>query len=335
LERALKKIDVIRLLLGKQIQNLPVAHPVQAFAPANIALCKYWGKRERELNLPQTSSLSISLGEKGATTQLAVIEAEADVVFLNDVPVPANTEFYRRLVAFLDLFRNKYYFKVTISSNLPIAAGLATSASGFAAVVLALNKLFQWQVPKETLSIFARLGSGSAARSITTGFVEWQAGRLSDGFDSYAVALPLRWETLCVGLLIFNQAAKKIGSRDAMQQTVATSPFYAAWPALVASDLEQLKIAIMDKNLSKMGFIAESNALAMHATMQAARPAIIYSEPATISAMQQIWQMREAGINVFFTQDAGPNLKLLFEESALLDVLQFFSKLEIVRPFSS
>ena len=132
-----------------------------AYAPSNIALCKYWGKRNIELNLPVTSSLSLSLGNKGATTSvgLYVGDNEQDKVILNNEEVNFNSVFYIRLKKFLDLFRldNNFYFKIDTKLNIPYAAGLASSACGFAALVLALNKFFGWNLSLKDLSILARL----------------------------------------------------------------------------------------------------------------------------------------------------------------------------------
>ena len=131
----------------------------QAFACANIALCKYWGKRNSELNLPVTSSLSIGLGEKGSITHIKVIEQQQDQIYLNNVECDPNSAFSQRVVQFLELFRGKkqYRFLLQTSSNIPVAAGLASSASGFASLTLALDQLFQWQLHPHQLSIFSTL----------------------------------------------------------------------------------------------------------------------------------------------------------------------------------
>jgi diphosphomevalonate decarboxylase len=148
-----------------------------AFAPSNIALCKYWGKRDEELNLPVTASLSISLGRLGSTTKLS-LRPDSDVVRLDKKELAPDSPFARRIGAFLDLFRRDagMYFEVEAVNTIPTAAGFASSASGFAALVTALDELFGWELDKRELSILARLGSGSACRSLHHGFVEWRAG---------------------------------------------------------------------------------------------------------------------------------------------------------------
>ena len=184
-----------------------------AFAPSNIALCKYWGKRSVELNLPVNSSLSISLGNKGAFTKVSLINHRQDLVLVNNHPTDPKDQFYVKLVKFLDLFREQLpdqhtAFKVDTYANIPIAAGLASSACGFAALVKALDQLFGWNYSLKQLSILARLGSGSACRSIFNGFVKWHKGILADGTDSFAEPLEQSWTDLCIGLLIVSQHEK-------------------------------------------------------------------------------------------------------------------------------
>jgi diphosphomevalonate decarboxylase len=235
-----------------------------------------------------------------------------DTVILNNQPVSSGSAFSARLSDFLDIFRSnleqKPVFYVNITSNIPIAAGLASSACGFASLVKALDSFYAWQLPARELSLLARLGSGSASRSVLSGFVEWHAGIREDGLDSYADALKETWPELCVGLLIMNASEKSISSREAMQRTVTTSALYSAWPAKVSQDLLVLKHAIANKDFELLGKTAESNALTMHATMLSAWPPVTYALPDTIIAMQKIWQLRSEGLAVYFTQDAGPNL---------------------------
>lgn len=334
----MNKMDIVKLILGEK-RFLPPALPsAKYFSPSNIALCKYWGKRNLELNLPVTSSLSVSLGNKGAEVELTVHSKNQDTIFLNDQKVDVTSNFAKRLIDFLNLFRHyqdkKNYFLIRIHSTIPIAAGLASSACGFASVIQALNVLFDWKLSTDQLSLLARLGSGSACRSIESGFVEWNRGSREDGLDSFGVKMQETWPELCVGLLVMSDKEKKMASRKAMQQTVETSPFYFAWPSLVEKDLIQLKKSIREKDFSLLGKTAESNALAMHATMMTAWPPIYYTLPETISAMNRIWKMRDDGLAIYFTQDAGPNLKCLFLEKEISSVVDFFPEVDIVKPFN-
>lgn len=327
----MNKQQFITHILENQSLN-PHKKEGSAFAPSNIALIKYWGKRNEELNLPVTSSLSISLGNKGTTTKVSISEKDYDQFFLNDFAVEPENPAYVRLSKFLDLFRRNAHTKFEVRTwlNIPIAAGLASSASGFAALILALADLFQWTLDKKQLSLIARLGSGSAARSLWQGFVEWRVGKDNFGFDSYAEPLNLDWPEFRIGLLIFTEKEKQVSSRAAMQQTINTSIFYKQWPEKVASDLTKIKPALMEKKFRPVGEIAESNALTMHALMQTATPAIIYSTPETLKTMHHIWELRKQGLDIYFTQDAGPNLKLLFLDKDKDEIKKQFSNLEIV-----
>lgn len=330
----MKKYKVIESILKDRENFAPIGEAVDVFSPANIALCKYWGKRDQELNLPVTSSLSVSLGKKGTTTTLKT-SVDRDVGRLNGAAIDFSSSFGKRLADFLNLFRTRdaRYFNIDIKTNIPIAAGLASSASGFASLIHALNQLFCWKLSAKELSILARLGSGSASRSIAHGFFEWHRGERDDGFDSFAEKIPHVWPELCVGLLIVSEKEKTTSSREAMQRTVSTSSLYRAWPEKVLNDISRLRDAICEKDFEKLGQTAESNAMTMHATMLAAWPPVSYAVPETVLAMNTIWKLREEGLSLYFTQDAGPNLKLLFLEKELDAVRERFPTLDVVRPF--
>lgn len=327
------KQDVIEQLLPKRRAQPQATATV--FAPANIALCKYWGKRDAELNLPTASSLSISLGQLGSAVTLAPC-ADHDRFTLNGKLIAPESSFARRAAAFLGLFRpaKDFFFEVTATNTIPTAAGLASSASGFAALTLGLNTLFGWKLERRTLSILARLGSGSASRSLFEGFVEWHAGKAADGMDSFAEPLETRWPDLRIGLVVLSDKEKPIGSRDAMAHTRDTSPLYSVWPDTVARDLASLKAAIRKHDFTQLGEVAEGNALAMHATMLAARPSILYCLPESIEAMHTVRALRAEGCEVYFTMDAGPNLKLLFRKPDLRCVIKGFPEVQVVTPFA-
>jgi diphosphomevalonate decarboxylase len=310
-EYTLKKSDVVAQLLAGR--NRTPGESGHAFAPANIALCKYWGKRDEELNLPVTSSLSLSLGQWGATTCVEAIDGP-DAIFLDNAPVPPDQPFAVRLSAYLDLFRTQHGYRVRTSSRVPVAAGLASSASGFAALALALDALYNWQLDRSRLSILARLGSGSACRSVYNGFVEWQAGTRADGMDSLATPLDVDWPALRLGWITLTRAAKPISSRVAMRRTRATSKLYTAWPEQVAADLATIKTALAARDFDALGQAAEANALAMHATMMAAWPPVCYWLPETVETLHTIWRLRAEGLPVYATMDAGPNVKILYRD---------------------
>ncbi len=306
-----------------------------AFAPINIALCKYWGKRDEQLNLPMTSSLSISLGSKGAYIRAAINTKPNDEIYVNGKLIPSNIVFAKSLQNFLDLFRpSKIFYKITTIIDVPIAIGLASSACIYAALIQALNHLYGWQLNKTQLSILARLGSGSACRSLWKGFVEWRVGNNPDGIDSHGYPIKHTWPELRVGLHIINRNKKLISSREAMRRTVATAKLYQSWPTKTAKDLVTLKQAIRSRDFKLFAETAETNALTMHAVMRNAVPPIIYTLPETTRARKKIWELRNTGIPIYFTQDAGPNLKLLFLDSDSKTIHKAFPELEIIAPFS-
>ena len=335
------------------MNNNPVRHFVQnllhqslrtskegceAFAPVNIALCKYWGKRDSEWNLPETNSLSISLKNFGTKTRISesaktasTDRATKDQVTLNGKMLSESDPFVLRLKDFLDLFRPtpEICYHIETESNIPISAGLASSASGFAALVLAIDKLYALQLDRKTLSILARLGSGSACRSLWEGFVEWQKGNAADGSDSHGVPLNVNWPSLRVGVLILNQNPKSISSRIAMEQTRTTSFFFDAWKKQVEHDLSELKKAIQQQNFATFGELVENNAQALHGLMMTAKPSILYSNADTVAAFETVRKVRNNGLSVYFTQDAGPNLKLFFQKENEERLLRIFPNLMV------
>jgi diphosphomevalonate decarboxylase len=306
-----------------------------AFAPANIALCKYWGKRDTELNLPVNSSLSVSLGRLGTHTWIR--PAEADTVKLQGQTLAPENPFAARIMEFLRHFRpylKGMHLEVRTENSIPTAAGLASSASGFAALVMALNDLAGWGLDGKALSMLARLGSGSAARSVYDGFVQWHAGTRSDGSDSFAERIPHDWPQFRIGIIELSSAPKPVGSRDGMKRTVETSVLYQSWPPQAGADLESIRSAIEREDFPQLGRTAERNALAMHATMQAAWPPLIYMLPDTLEIIHTVQRVRADGLELYLTIDAGPNIKLLFLEENEKSVVGAFSGIQIVSPFA-
>lgn len=306
-----------------------------AFAPVNIALIKYWGKRDTELNLPVTDSLSIGLRTLGTHTRIRWTKGK-DQICLNGENLGFDHPFVERTRRYLDLFRPNPLlgFIIETQNDVPTGAGLASSASGYAALVLALNDLCQWQLSKTQLSILARIGSGSASRSLWDGLVHWHAGCQADGMDSYATPLHQELPALRVGLLTLSRKAKPISSRLGMQQTVHGLSLYPAWKPMVEQHLTQLQAAIAVQDIAQIGTISEHNALSMHATMLSASPALCYFLPETIASLQTLWQARNEGLACWATLDAGPNVKLLFDQRNEADVKTCFPDVSIVQPFA-
>jgi diphosphomevalonate decarboxylase len=287
-----------------------------ATACANIALVKYWGKRPGALNLPAAGSLSLTLDALVTTTQVAFDPALAGDELVLD-GAPAAPRELARVSALLDLVRGAAQIatraRVVSKNEFPTASGLASSASGFAALAVAGAAAAGVALSPRALSILARRGSGSAARSVFGGFVRMHAGLAEDGNDAFAepIASPLTDRVRLVIAVVGGGLAKAHGSRDAMAHTAQTSPLYRAWIELVPRDLAAAEAALAAGDLEQLGVIAEANALAMHASAIAARPAVIYWQPATLAVLAQVRALRAAGHAAWATIDAGPHVKVL------------------------
>jgi diphosphomevalonate decarboxylase len=253
------------------------------------------------------------------TTTTIISESEKDeIVFAN-----GNV---KNIQNFLNLFRKIYgikkYFRIQTSNNFPTAAGLASSSSGFAALAKGLDKICGLNLRKKELSILARQGSGSACRSIYDGFVLWHKGEKSDGLDSYAQQLFAQnyWPEFCVLIVVVDQNEKKISSRQAMQITTKTSPFYKSWLQDSQKRIPKMIDAIKKKDFSVVGQLAQMDCLGMHKTIQTSVPSINYWQQTTLKVMKAVKSLRKNGLECFFTIDAGPNVKILCLKKDALEI---------------
>ncbi|WP_025729085.1 diphosphomevalonate decarboxylase [Atopobacter phocae] len=294
-----------------------------ARAHTNIALIKYWGKKDHELFLPMNSSLSLTLDAFYTDTQVIFDSSFAeDTLTINGELQPSDE--INGLVRFLNVIREKEQTDLkahVISHNIvPTAAGLASSASAYAALTGAIAQAFNWQLDHQALSRIARRGSGSATRSLFGGFVEWEMGV----DDETSQAIPIDDAQWDIGMLvmILTRQKKDISSRVGMQHTVETSPFYTNWVETAAQDLKQMKAAIYRQDFQTVGELTEHSAMKMHATTFSANPPFFYFEPETIHAIRIIQALRKQGHHIYYTLDAGPNLKVLGKRSELESVRQ-------------
>ncbi|MEM7441068.1 MAG: diphosphomevalonate decarboxylase [Pseudomonadota bacterium] len=306
-----------------------------AYAPSNIALSKYWGKRNVALNLPLNSSVSISLRDWGSTTQVTPANDGQDAVWLNGDKLARDSAFSTNALAFADRFRRDLDAPLHIhtTNTIPTAAGLASSASGFAALTRALCTAFGANLDRTQQSQLARVGSGSASRSLWQGFVRWDRGTAQDGSDSYGRLLPYNWPEFRIAIIPVDTGPKAQSSRDGMNHTVRTSPLFSAWPGRAEEDCAEVEAAIGAYDLTTLGEVMEANALAMHATMMAARPALVYLKPATWAVLETLWQARADGLAAYATMDAGANVKLIFLSHSISDVQMAFPAAKIIAPF--
>ncbi|MHA1207320.1 MAG: diphosphomevalonate decarboxylase [Candidatus Hodarchaeales archaeon] len=290
-----------------------------AIANSNIALVKYWGKRDFNLILPHNSSISMTLDSLNTKTTVEFNNSfRKNEVIINGKNVKGQE--FQRVSDHLNLLKlsspNKEFAKVVSESNFPKAAGLASSASGFAALTHAGIKALNQNLSSKELSILARQGSGSASRSIYGGFVEWRKGSRSDGLDSHA---------------ILSTDKKKISSRAGMSQTVLTSPYYRTWLETIENDVGNMKKAIVEKDFTQLGMIAEKNALKMHATMHTTTPPNIYWKSGSLELMQKVFELREDGLECYFTMDAGPQVKILCLNSNLIHIQKELGAIQSIK----
>ncbi len=272
-----------------------------AVAHANIALVKYWGKRDDALLLPEAGSLSVAL-DRLLTTTTVELGAPEDSLRIDGRAAGAAELVRARAV--LDAAGVREPARIVSRNDFPTAAGLASSASGFAALAVAACAAAGQERSQRELSALARLGSGSAARSVPGGWAVWEEG------DAEQVAsadhLPLRLVVAVCG-----EGAKPVGSRDGMKRSRDTSPYHAAWIAQCRRDLPDALRLLRARDLPALGALAERNALRMHADALAADPPLLYWQPATVGCLHALRRLREQGTGVWATIDAGPHLVAL------------------------
>ena len=282
-----------------------------ATACANLALIKYWGKRDAAQNIPANDSVSVTLDGLTATTTvefdaaLARDEIELNGARTEDARIRRQLDHVRRLAGTTDGAR------VVTTTTFPVRAGLASSAAGMAALSAAAARAARLRLDDRALSALARLGSGSAARSIHGGFVHWHAG--TDHASSFAEPLA-RADALdlAIAAVVLTETPKPVESTEAMERTQATSPLYPARLAYVEGAIDRLTLALHAGDLPGVGQIAELDALNLHACMMTTDPPLLFWVPETVALLHDVWAHRErTGRTVYFSIDAGANVFLL------------------------
>lgn len=277
-------------------------------AHTNIALIKYWGKKDKSLKIPFNSSLSLTLDKFYTDTRVTYDESYTkDIFILDDVEVEGHIA--KRVVWFMDQIRARYgikdYAKIESWNHVPKEAGLASSASAFAALAKAAT--LHLNLSDQELSRLSRLGSGSASRSIYGDFVRWNKGTNDE--DSYAEPVDVpQWDDIRMVVCLVNDGPKPYLSSMAMDVTSDESVYYDAWVKQSQIDLVEMETALMSHDIKRVGEIAQANALRMHASLLAVN--MWYFEPETIRIMNVVRELQKT-IPVYFTMDAGPNVKIL------------------------
>ncbi|MFT8356293.1 MAG: diphosphomevalonate decarboxylase [Bifidobacterium aquikefiri] len=320
-----------------------------ASANANIALVKYWGKADESLIIPNASSLSLTVDGLSTTTQVTfhtdtssrdlksihTSEECSDASATSPDTLIIDGERHQgkalhRVSSFLDRIRELSGIHAPASvishNTVPYAAGLASSASAFAALAAAASRAAGLNLDDRYLSRLARCGSGSASRSIYAGLAVWQAGH--DDATSYAEPIASLLESngesvaagrsahdfgmqLAMIVILISDKKKAVSSRVAMRRSVETSPLYGSWIQSCTDDLQQAITAVSRGDVEMLGVVTERNSYGMHATMMTAQPPVLYWQPETVEALHAVEDVRASGLGAWSTMDAGPNVKVL------------------------
>lgn len=293
--------------------------PATAKAQPNIALIKYWGKRDSELNLPAVGSISITLADLHTTMGVSFDDSlERDVLVVNGA---SSDRMLPRVSRCLDAVAGSTRARamVTSDSNFPIAAGLASSASAFAALVVAADAAAGTGHDRARLAGLAGQASGSAARSLFGGFVELQ--NVDDGIRVVQLNDAGDWP-LSVVIAITQSGPKPVSSTVAMETSRETSPFYDRWVEQQDADLDEARTAIADRDFDRLGAVAEHSCLKMHSVMWGSRPPMVFWNATTLACMEKVRELQADGVGAFFTIDAGPQLKAICEPADAARVRQ-------------
>ncbi len=283
-----------------------------ARAYSNVALIKYWGKKDEKLMIPMTNSISMTSDAHGATVTVEFSEKyKEDTAVMNGEPVTGKIK--ERTEKHIDLIRKLAGIELRARgearTDLPTGIGLAGSASGFAALTVAACAAAGLKLDAKTLSIISRQGSGSSCRSIYGGFVEWMSGDKSD--ESYAVQLAdQNWWDVRDVIAVVSTTQNRVDTRNGMKIAKETSPYYQAWLKNVDIDLKTIKKAIKERDFTTFGKTAERNSLMMHATAITATPELIYWVPETLRVMHEVMLIRQEGTECYFTCDTGANVHI-------------------------
>ena len=300
---------------------------VECSAPVNIALVKYWGKRDEKLILPLNSSFSITLDQDDLCTQNFVFTDSAlsqDSLSINGVPQPLDTPRYAScLQSIRELSGRQDRVCIQSTNNFPTAAGLASSAAGFACLVYSLSQLLQLHCE---LSGVARRGSGSACRSMYGGFVEWEKGDLPNGEDSQArqVFSHEHWSELQVLILVVSDQKKQVSSSSGMQRSLETSPLIRTRAeSIVPERIQLIKAAVSERNFESLAKLTMMESNQFHAICMDTLPPLFYLTDTSreIISMVHLYNEQCGEVRVGYTFDAGPNACLLVLKEHVTQVL--------------
>lgn len=295
---------------------------------ANIAIIKYWGKKDPVKMIPATSSISLTLENLFTETEISFITKEeaiektglaSDLLYINGEL--QNEEQIKKIAKVVNLFRDdrSQLVKIDTTNNMPTEAGLSSSSSGLSAAIKACNKLFDKNLSREELAQISKFASGSSSRSFfgPVGMWDKDTGEVSE------VKTDLK---LAMIVLVLNEEKKIISSRKGMALCMETSTSFDEWIRQSEIDFENMKKYLSEGDFSKVGDLTEENALRMHETTKNANPPFTYLTEKSFEAMEYVKELRKQGERCYFTMDAGPNVKVLCLEEDFERLKDIFGK---------
>ena len=313
-----------------------MARSASASAHPNIAFIKYWGNRDQTLRLPANGSVSMNLGSlRTVTTVTFRDDLRADALTVNggEITGPA----LDRAAAFMDRVRalapDAGYAEIQSENNFPMGAGIASSASAFAALALAASRAAGLNLKENELSRLARLGSGSACRSVPEGFCEWAYGSGDADSASVSIAPASHWDLTDL-IAVISGEHKKVGS-SAGHGMADSSPYQAERVRTAPERVRKCRDAVLRKDFDALAEVSERDMIMMHAVMMTQVPPLLYWEPASIRLVKRVKEWRDEGLPCFATLDAGPNVHVICPAYAADEVRGLMEKIDGVREILS
>jgi len=292
-------------------------YSVTAKAHPNIAFIKYWGNQDDSLRLPSNGSISMNLASLSTTTTVSINpKLNSDSLELNGStqtgPPLRRTQQYLNLLR--KIFKREEFLDIKSTNDFPMSAGIASSASAFAALSTAIAHLYRLRLQQKELSAIARLGSGSACRSIPPGYCEWKTGSSHEVSFAITIAPEHHWALWdCIALV--ESKPKEVSSTKGHSRA-DSSPLQYARIMDTPRRLDICRTAIINKDFGSLSEIIELDSNAMHAVMMTSKPPIMYWQPTSLLIMHEVKNMRHKGIAAAYTLDAGSNVHVICTEES-------------------
>ncbi|NRA66585.1 MAG: diphosphomevalonate decarboxylase [Pseudobacteriovorax sp.] len=316
----------------------------EAIVPSNIAFIKYWGKKQQELQWPANDSISMTLDSLHSKTRCRFLPTAPDhAVTLNGSYLTRDSGPGAKIYSHLDFLARELNcqdkLEVSSSNSFPTGCGIASSASGLGALTLAsiatwfdcstIDDFRTKDISYDRLIDYARMGSGSACRSLTGGFVQWIKGDHPDHQKVVQLYDQEHWR-LNDTVVLFSQKEKAVGSTEA-HRLAWSSPLFAPRLAYLPERIQQVKDAIAKQSIKTLGPILEQEALEMHSVIMSANQPVFYINQAASEFLAWLIQRRkEENLSVYFTIDAGPNIHLIYESAQQSRVLELIESYETI-----